>query len=232
MRISAISLLILCTHTLSAQDYDELIELAYNAYDDSSYVESGKYFEQAFRLNPSAASRDYYNAACSWSLAENTNRSIQYLTKAFELGWDDVSHTIVDADLMSVRDTPAFQALINRYKKPNTLYYDDIVDGIHNSTNNTLTYVDKTIYFVPPDRMSTDITLLSALKEKVFSFDNCNIKLLEFGNLNITGLGFRNCEIEYLSLDNVSISNFHIFDSKINQIGIVNSSIERRTFVV
>jgi len=45
----------------------------------------------------------YYNLACCESLLGNVESALTYLKKAIELGWRDVNHMMIDADLTNVK---------------------------------------------------------------------------------------------------------------------------------
>jgi len=55
-----------------------------------------------------------YNLACSLALAQLPDEAIESLSKAVDLGYDDVAHMDVDPDLDSLRDRPDFLALFGR----------------------------------------------------------------------------------------------------------------------
>lgn len=55
----------------------------------------------------------HYNLACSYSLLNRVDDSLQSLAKALWLGYEDFEHMLADADLENIRDDPRFWQLIN-----------------------------------------------------------------------------------------------------------------------
>lgn len=61
---------------------------------------------------------DYYNAGCAYALAGDAVKAIQYLDKSFVAGFDDADHIYNDEDWDALRSTPAFKAILSKYKIP------------------------------------------------------------------------------------------------------------------
>ncbi|MFQ5965484.1 MAG: tetratricopeptide repeat protein [Candidatus Scalinduaceae bacterium] len=59
----------------------------------------------------------HYNLACSYSLLGKVSRSLIALSKAIELGYDDIKHMEEDSDLDSLRNEEGYKALINKLKE-------------------------------------------------------------------------------------------------------------------
>jgi len=57
-----------------------------------------------------------YDAACLYSLMGDTEKSLEYLKTAFELGWSRFTHARRDDDLSTVRALPEFEELIQKYE--------------------------------------------------------------------------------------------------------------------
>ena len=53
-----------------------------------------------------------YNLACSYALAGEKSRSLRWLERALERGFDDYKHVAVDPDLVSLHDAPEFGRLL------------------------------------------------------------------------------------------------------------------------
>ncbi|MBB6369807.1 DUF6624 domain-containing protein [Chryseobacterium shigense] len=75
-------------------EYFDYIEKAENLYHQKKYESSGKYFDKAYEImNEKIIQKDLYNAACTWSMAGNLNKSFFYLNHIIEnkmlQGWDD-----------------------------------------------------------------------------------------------------------------------------------------------
>lgn len=59
----------------------------------------------------------FYNAACTYALANDLDNAILYLRKAFEDGFCRLHHISVDTDFDAIRDTEEFQELVAEYTK-------------------------------------------------------------------------------------------------------------------
>ena len=55
-----------------------------------------------------------YNLACSLALLGKTELALSALERAHELGYDDPTHMLADADLASLRSEARFQRLVER----------------------------------------------------------------------------------------------------------------------
>lgn len=74
----------------------------------------------------------HYNAACLYSLMGDTDKSLEHLRKCLELGWCRFTHARRDDDLKTVRELPAFEALLKEYEQKheqklsaeNMVFYD------------------------------------------------------------------------------------------------------------
>lgn len=59
-----------------------------------------------------------YNLACSLAQVNRPAEAIAALRRALALGYADFRHLDMDRDLESLRDNPAFIALLNEYQNP------------------------------------------------------------------------------------------------------------------
>jgi len=96
---------------LSAQTYQELIGKANALYKEEAYQASGKQFDAAFELQEGNSS-DYYNAACSWALADNKEQAIIYLAQSVEKGWRSVKWMQQDKDLKPLHEHIAWKGIV------------------------------------------------------------------------------------------------------------------------
>jgi hypothetical protein len=83
------------------QDYATLAKQGYKVYEDKDYAKSVEIFEQAFKLEKPKPS-DLYNAACAASLAKQTDKAFDFLSKAIDAGFNNFGHIKSDADLSSL----------------------------------------------------------------------------------------------------------------------------------
>lgn len=111
MRHLATISLFLITLTAFSQSFESLISQGKNLYDSKKYLESAQAFEKAFAVKNGSAS-DYYNAACSYALAGENENAINYLTKAVDLGWTNVSHLKSDSDLTNLHEESSWDDIV------------------------------------------------------------------------------------------------------------------------
>lgn len=60
-------------------------------------------------------SESYYGAACLYSIMNEKEKALDYLTKAFEHGYRRIAHMYADEDLDNIRDTPEYKILLEKY---------------------------------------------------------------------------------------------------------------------
>jgi hypothetical protein len=70
---------------------------------------SEKLFKACVQLYPDRPTA-YYNLACTLSLANNPEKSVEWLKQAYEKGFRDLAHMSRDMDLDPIRRTPAYRA--------------------------------------------------------------------------------------------------------------------------
>ena len=98
------------------QNYQELVSVADKCYDNKEYEKSGEYYDRAFRMQK-GTSNDYYNAACSWALAGNKTKALEYLNLSVDLGWLNINHLKRDTDLNSLHQTKEWDELVDKVTK-------------------------------------------------------------------------------------------------------------------
>ncbi|OEK00201.1 hypothetical protein BFP97_01150 [Roseivirga sp. 4D4] len=109
--------------TLSAQD--SLRWVATQQLRSGDYTTVVKTYDLLF-TEYRGNGNDYYNVAFSWSLLKNQEMSLRYLDSAFLYGFTNLNHAKTDPDLTLARQSPRFNALIEReeafYKEENIDY--------------------------------------------------------------------------------------------------------------
>jgi transcriptional regulator GlxA family with amidase domain len=96
---------------LLAQDADDAAtwrQLGDACYASRRYSDAADAYSKAAR-RPDYASRAWYNAACSAGLANDRERALECLKRAFEAGFPDANQARNDADLAIVRNDPRFE---------------------------------------------------------------------------------------------------------------------------
>lgn len=105
-------------NTLNAQDFDQLIAEAEQAYQAKKYEIAGKNYLKAFELTDSVnvSKNDFYNAACVFALQNDKNHAFELLTKAIEAGWQDMAWLQKDSDLQNLREDTEWQSILEKTK--------------------------------------------------------------------------------------------------------------------
>lgn len=122
--ISATALLAQNNH----QMYDDLIRKADSLYQVKDYKNSALTFSRAFKANDwNATSREHYNAACSWALANVPDSAFYHLNYvATKMNYTNYGHIKRDPDLKSLHNDKRWQALIELVKANKEIAYSNI----------------------------------------------------------------------------------------------------------
>lgn len=106
--------------TCFGQDYNDLIKKADSSYQIKSYKVATEYFAKAIEVNPDSK-KNFYNAACSASLANDKKKSLKWLEMAIAYGFDNLDHINMDSDLDNIRNDKKFKRIISELKKKTEL---------------------------------------------------------------------------------------------------------------
>lgn len=98
------------------QDYATLAKQGYKVYEDKEYAKSVEIFEQAFKLGKPKSS-DLYNAACSASLAKQTDKAFNFLGQAIDEGYSNLGHLRADTDLVPLYQDNRWKEIIAKIQK-------------------------------------------------------------------------------------------------------------------
>lgn len=60
--------------------------------------------------------------ACLYALSGDSKNAIEYQRQAFEAGFNDFNHLLNDRDLISIKNSPEYKALLIKYKMPTPQY--------------------------------------------------------------------------------------------------------------
>lgn len=122
---------------LSAQSYTEFIAKADGFYKTKDYQKSAENYEAAFKVKEGSAS-DYYNAACSWALADKKEKGLSNLKKSIDAGWTNIKWMNQDSDLAPLREEPQWkvlndelQAIIDEIEKNYNKPLKEELEAIH-----------------------------------------------------------------------------------------------------
>lgn len=98
---------------LNAQTYEQLIKKADSCYSEKNYAKSKEYFKMAFKINPESR-KNFYNAACAASLANDKQTSFKWLNIAITNGFDNLNHIKSDSDLQNLHPDKRWQEIIDK----------------------------------------------------------------------------------------------------------------------
>lgn len=217
--------------TAYAQSYGELVALADSAYDAKSYQLSGEYFDKAFLIKKDNYS-DLYNAACSWSLAGNANKSLKYIESALRNGWDDFTLMEFDKDLDKIRNDVVYKGLTKKYKGDSIVTYMDIITDLLNNDN--VRYEGKIINplnYVASSHKRRNLDDILQFFDAEVHFKLTPDSLINFESKSLAFINCRGQElgIEYLKLKKLTIEDYPntevkdwlvIHNSKFDQLNI------------
>jgi beta-lactamase regulating signal transducer with metallopeptidase domain/Flp pilus assembly protein TadD len=91
---------------------EDWYDRAHRHYERERYEQAGQAYESAARFGYNRATA-YYNAGCSYALANQSGKALDMLEAAFEEGFDDLDMYASDSDLNSLRDLPRFKKLMD-----------------------------------------------------------------------------------------------------------------------
>lgn len=98
-------------------NYVECLMYLGNAYTAMGKYEEGLQIDLRLKKIRPYDPTVHYNLACSYSLLEKVNLSIAALSKAIELGYDDLEHIENDTDLDNLRDEKGYKILVNKLRE-------------------------------------------------------------------------------------------------------------------
>ncbi len=98
-------------HSLAQSNYKQLISQAEDLYKSKNYVKSNEIYLLAFK-NKQKDNNDFYNAACSATLAGDQISAFKFLDLSIENGWVDLAHFKSDPDLSALHNKPEWNKLI------------------------------------------------------------------------------------------------------------------------
>lgn len=107
---------ILFTFTLKAQDFSTLTKEAKDLYNKKEYLKSAKTYDKAFTAKEGTAG-NYYDAACSWSLAQNKKKAFKYLHLTMDKGWHNKKWLAKDNDLKSLHQNKEWERILVKVQR-------------------------------------------------------------------------------------------------------------------
>lgn len=127
MRITVLLLLLAMTGVNAARGETpaEYLERAEALYRQGGYEASGESYEKAFAMKEAPALY-YYNAACSWSLAERPDKAFAMLDTAVERGFRRLDLLVEDEDLRALHGDPRWDAIMAKCREAREAYLQSI----------------------------------------------------------------------------------------------------------
>lgn len=114
-----------------------------DTYENSQYAYLGLgYIDKAIEVNDTILKRNndaasYYDAACLYARMQQRDKAMQYLKKAFEMGFVRFAHIEHDHDMDYLRNSAEFKSLINTYRQKVEQNNAAIQSTLSTSSNNT-----------------------------------------------------------------------------------------------
>lgn len=87
-------------------------QLALARYNAKDYRKSSAAYEKQIELGYGFPASAAYNIACNYALLGEKEAALNWLEKAFAMGFPDLPHAQTDEDLKSVRDEPRYRNLV------------------------------------------------------------------------------------------------------------------------
>lgn len=123
IRILTIPLLLFSLF-IFGQDPSSLLSEANSLYEQKEFEKSGIAYEKALSITTGSAS-DYYNAACSWALAGNTEKGLSFLNLAAVNGWSNLDHVKRDSYLYSLHGENEWTDILEKIQSNKDLIEKD-----------------------------------------------------------------------------------------------------------
>lgn len=100
-------------------EYFDLIKIADSLYKQKDYKGSADRYSQAFKTNEwKGYSKDRYNAACSWALAEVPDSAFFQLERiATKSNYTNYDHITTDSDLISLHNDKRWEPVLPKSKR-------------------------------------------------------------------------------------------------------------------
>jgi len=113
---------------LTPQSYPDLVSIADSLYYAKDYKNSAFTFSKAFEANGwKATSKEHYNAACSWALANYSDSAFYHLNYiATKMNYTDYGHIKGDPDFKSLYSDKRWQSIIEMVKANKDIAYSNI----------------------------------------------------------------------------------------------------------
>jgi hypothetical protein len=146
-------------------------------YADKNYQASGEAYDLAFE-GDSGTAVDYYNAACSWSLAGDTLKAMAYLRTAAEKGWKNTEHIRRDDDLERLRNSDGWEEILSMVES-NRAEYEKDFDQVLKAKLESLYIRDQTLrqlYSRAEEKFGKDSDEMKFFWEVVAKQDSANEK--------------------------------------------------------
>lgn len=110
-RILYVFFFLFTTSIIYGQDIGTLVAQADSLYRAKNYQAAGETYDLAF-IHMEGAPHVIYNAACTWALAGDTDRALNYMERFIATGHANDQYILKDKDLTSLHELTSFKKLI------------------------------------------------------------------------------------------------------------------------
>jgi phospholipase/carboxylesterase len=100
---------------LAGGNVDELLRKAQQSYLAGEFEPSARFYIRALRAKPGDPNA-LYNLACCYGLLTMPEQAARFVEAAWDAGFRDIGHIGSDPDFATVRETPAFTALMEKLR--------------------------------------------------------------------------------------------------------------------
>jgi pimeloyl-ACP methyl ester carboxylesterase len=113
---------------ITPQRYHDLVRIADSLYNAKDFKNSAFTFSRAFQANGwNATSKEHYNAACSWALADYPDSAFYHLNYiSTKLNYTDYGHIKGDPDFKSLYIDSRWQSILELVKRNKDIAYSSI----------------------------------------------------------------------------------------------------------
>jgi tetratricopeptide (TPR) repeat protein len=87
-------------------------QLATASYENKEYRKAIPAYEQAMKLGAGFPSNAAYNIACCYALLGEKEPALEWLQRAFDMGFRNLEHSQKDTDLVILHDDPRFKKIV------------------------------------------------------------------------------------------------------------------------
>jgi hypothetical protein len=208
------------------QRYLEMADSTY--YYAKDYKTAAMYYDSLFAGTNKVGGNNYYNAACTYALAGQKDKSLNCLRTAIERKGVTFHEMYYDKELESIRDLPEYKNIESRYRTSDVLFINDILDLL--KSNNNVHISNKKISLAPEYQEYTlsDLNSRWLLEDSVLDFSSKDLRIheCEFLNAGPTVLVLPKLNSLTISDSKKDHGSLDLIQSNFKDLVIVDNSVE------